>query len=209
MIIEVDEYKKKVPNYDPEQSELFHRESAHLADKDFIKQLRSQKYSEIIFMAGGAASGKTEFCVSYLMNEHQLVYDGTLKNFDGFKIKLSNIKRYAKNKPDVKVILIMPADWESAFEAFLKRERKMRPFLFFETQIKSKLAIIRILREVDIPVEIYLSSWSSDSNKLDYAKVSFEDGKDFVIDRLKTTIKELYQVVQENNFDINLKGDIL
>lgn len=85
MLIEVDEYKKMIPNYDPEQSELFHRESAHLADIDFIKQLKSQKYSEVIFMAGGAASGKTEFSTSFLINDEQLIYDGTLKNFDGFK----------------------------------------------------------------------------------------------------------------------------
>ncbi len=96
MLIEVDEYKKMIPNYDPEQSELFHSESAHLADKDFEKHLKTGKYEEVIFMAGGAASGKTEFCVSYLMSDNVLVYDGTLKNFDGFKIKLSNIKRYAK-----------------------------------------------------------------------------------------------------------------
>jgi hypothetical protein len=144
-----------------------------------------------------------------LINDDQLIYDGTLKNYDGFKIKLSNIKRYAKNKPRIKVILITPLDWESAFEAFLKRERKMRPPLFFETQIKSKLAIIKILKEVDIPVEIYLSSWSPENNKLDYAKVSFEKGNEIVIEQLLLTIRELYQVAQKNNFDINITSDII
>lgn len=207
MIIEVDEYKKKILNYDPEQSELFHSESAHLADKDFIKHLKSGKYSEVIFMAGGAASGKTEFCVSYLMSDHQLVYDGTLKNFDGFQIKLKNIKRYAKNTPSVKVILITPGDWHDAFEAFLKRERKMRPPLFFETQIKSKMAIIKILREIDIPVEIYLSSWSSENNGLDYSQVSFSQGKESIIEQLLVTIRDLCRVAEENSFDIGVICD--
>ncbi len=66
MIIEVDEYKKKISGYDPKKSELFHSQSAKLADKDFILALKSKKYKRIIFMAGGTASGKTEYAVSYL-----------------------------------------------------------------------------------------------------------------------------------------------
>ncbi len=57
MIIEVDEYKKKIPGYDPKNSELFHRESAKLADKDFLKEIKSGIYKKIFFMAGGTASG--------------------------------------------------------------------------------------------------------------------------------------------------------
>lgn len=41
MIIEVDEYKKKVLGYNLEKSEDFHRESARLADKDFTACLVS------------------------------------------------------------------------------------------------------------------------------------------------------------------------
>ena len=67
MLIEIDEYKKKVPGYDPEKSEFFHRESAKLADKDFIEHLKSGNYREVIFMAGGAASGKSEFSTSFLI----------------------------------------------------------------------------------------------------------------------------------------------
>lgn len=43
MIIEVDEYKKKVVGYDANKSEEFHLESAKLADKDFTNCLRSKK----------------------------------------------------------------------------------------------------------------------------------------------------------------------
>ncbi len=64
MIIEVDEYKKKVVGYDANKSEEFHLESAKLADKDFTNCLKSKKYKRIIFMARGTASGKTEFAIA-------------------------------------------------------------------------------------------------------------------------------------------------
>ncbi len=210
MIIEVDEYKKKVPNYDPDQSELFHRESAKLADKDFIEHLKTGKCSEVIFMAGGAASGKTEFCVSYLMNEHQLVYDGTLKNFDGFKIKLSNIKRYAKNKPSVKVILIIPDDWKQAFEIFLSRERKMKIETFFDTHIRSKIAIARVLLETEINVEIYLSSLIPGTQKLSFKNLEVDrDNRNVIINKLITEAKILDVIAKDQGFEIQVNYDIV
>lgn len=115
MIIKVDEYKKKVVGYDSNRSEEFHLESAKLADKDFTDCLKSKRYKRIIFMAGGTASGKTEFASSYLTHKDQLAYDGTLKSFDGFKVKLQRIERYDKNGSKIKVILILPADWVKAF----------------------------------------------------------------------------------------------
>lgn len=124
MIIEVDGYKNKIVGYDPKKSEDFHQKSGKLADRDFVNCLKSRKYKRIIFMAGGTASGKTEFAHSYLVKKDQLVYSGTLKDFNGFKIKLQKIKRYDKNNSSVKVILIIPRDWIKAFEAFLKREKK-------------------------------------------------------------------------------------
>ena len=49
MIIEVDEYKKKISGYDPNNSEDFHIESAKLADKDFYLYLKDEKIKEVIF----------------------------------------------------------------------------------------------------------------------------------------------------------------
>lgn len=209
MLIEVDEYKKKVLNYDSEQSELSHRESARLADKDFIEQLKTRKYSEVIFMAGGAASGKTEFCFSYLMNDYQLVYDGTLKNFDGFKIKLSNIKRYAKNKPVVKVILIMPQDWIRAFEAFLKRERKMPSFAFFDTHIRSKFAVAQVLKETDLEVEIFISVPGDRSEKLDYIPLDVKKNRDLMRQNLIATGRQLHEVAKSGGLNIEINYDNL
>jgi hypothetical protein len=204
MIIEVDEYKKKVPGYDPERSEDFHSESAHLADRDFIKHLRMGKYNEIIFMAGGAASGKTEFCVSYLMGDGVLVYDGTLKNFDGFQVKLKNIKRYAKNNPSIKVILIIPDDWKQAFEIFLKRERKMEVITFFDTHVRSKIAVAKVLLETNITTDIYTSRLMQDELRLDYDRIIYQDRQNMA-NKLLQIARDLYEegINRELKIDIN------
>lgn len=207
MIIEVDEYKKKVPNYDPEQSELFHRESAKLADKDFEKHLKTGRYSEVIFMAGGAASGKTEFCVSYLMSDNVLVYDGTLKNFDGFKIKLSNIKRCAKNKPDSKVILIIPDNWKQAFEIFLSRERKMKIETFFDTHIRSKIAVARVLLETEINVEIFTSKPVENELKLSFSRNIIQNRNNAASELLQVA-RDLHYEAINRNFDLPINYDI-
>lgn len=204
MIIEVDEYKKQVVGYDANKSEEFHFESAKLADKDFTNCLKSKKYARIIFMAGGTASGKTEFASSYLIYKDQLVYDGTLKSFDGFNIKLERIERYDKNNSKIKVVLILPVDWVKAFQVFLKRERKMKNETFFETHIKSKLTVARILRETKIRVEIYISNYEEGKDKLGFTRVR-------IIDRVKTSValQKTAEVMEKNalhnGFDINYK----
>lgn len=202
MIIEVDEYKKKVAGYNPNKSEEFHLESAKLADKDFTDCLKSKKYKRIIFMAGGTASGKTEFASSYLIHKDQLVYDGTLKSFDGFKVKLQRIERYDKNDSSVKVVLIMPFDWVKSFEAFLKRERKMNNVTFFETQIKSKLAVANILRNTKVRVELFVSSYEEGKDRLGFIKIKgiSRNRKAYL---LEMAAKSIEKIAVDNGFEIN------
>ncbi len=210
MIIEIDEYKKKVVDYEPEKSEDFHRESAKLANKDFIEHLKSGKYREVIFMAGGAASGKTEFSVSFLIGEHQLIYDGTLKNFDGFQIKLKNIKRYTKNNPIIKVILIIPDDWRQAFEIFLKRERKMEIITFFDTHIRSKIAVARVLLETGIDVEVHASSLIEGTRRLNFKKLDFtQGGRKDIAKWLVILAKELHEIAIKDELKITINYDNL
>lgn len=202
MIIEVDEYKKKVEGYDASRSEDFHFESAKLADKDFIDCLKSKKYKRIIFMAGGTASGKTEFASSYLTYKDQLVYDGTLKEFAGFLIKLQKIERYDKNTSKVKVVLIIPLDWVQSFEAFLKRERKMKTVTFFETQIKSKLAVAKILRETKVRTEVYVSRYEEGRDRLGYVKVKglSRKKKAGLLEMIAFSMKK---IAEDNGFEIS------
>ncbi|MDO8265647.1 MAG: hypothetical protein Q7T41_01740, partial [Candidatus Saccharibacteria bacterium] len=144
MIIEIDAFKKQIAGYDPKRSEDFHEESAKLADKVFYSELKSGKYSEVVFLAGGAASGKTEFASIFLQQENVLVYDGTMQNITGFEIKLKKIIKYIPIS-NVKVILITPANLPVAYKVFLGRERVMSDDTFIRTQVNSKLSVLSIL----------------------------------------------------------------
>jgi adenosyl cobinamide kinase/adenosyl cobinamide phosphate guanylyltransferase len=202
MIIEVDEYKKKVAGYDATKSEEFHLESAKLADKEFTDSLKSKKYKRIIFMAGGTASGKTEFASSYFIHKDQLVYDGTLKSFDGFKIKLERIERYDKNKSKIKVVLIIPYEWTRAYDAFKTRERKMKDLVFFDTQVRSRMCVARILRETKIRVEVYFSVFDEKREKLFFKRVSGLSSRNQMAVILEKLSGDLRSVAQKNGFDI-------
>ena len=201
MIIEVDEYKKKVEGYDVNRSEDFHEESGKLADKDFIDCLKSKKYKRIILMAGGTASGKTEFARLHLQHKDQLVYDGTLKKFNGFKVKTDRIKKYCKNKASVKVVLIIPYSWEKAFEAFLGRERKMHHETFFNTQIHSKRTVARILFDTKVRVEIFISLVKEGEGSLSFIKI--KDSRIKKAKLLERLANVMEKIAIENGFEIS------
>lgn len=203
MIIEVDEYKKKIVNYDPKRSEDFHKESANMADEFFTNELKSKKYRNVILMAGGTASGKTEYATEYIINKKTLVYDGTLKDFKGYAIKLQRIKRHAKITKNIKIILIIPINIKKSFSAFLGRERKMNNKIFFETQIKSKLTIAKILREENTKVEIFFSDHEEGKTKLKYIRFNMKSGRKNAADFMEK-LAGLYKEIAVNiGFDMN------
>lgn len=206
MIIEVDEYKKKIPGYDPNNSEDFHIESAKLADKDFINSLKSLKYKRIILMSGGTASGKTEFATSYLTKKDQLVFDATLKDYSGFLVKLDKIERYDKNESKLKVVLIIPESWTRAFEAFTKRDRKMKYQTFFETQIKSKLTVAKILSDTKIKVEVYISKVEEGKDRLGYLRINFKrvGGRISLSKKLYKIAESERNIARKNGFEIKI-----
>ncbi len=208
MIIEVDDYKNKIESYDPKRSEDFHIESGKMADKDFISQLKTQKYKRIIFMAGGTASGKTEFAYSYfseqsnLNNKYTLVYDGTLKNYDGFKTKMDKIERYAKNKPSVKIILVIPRNINSSLAAFLKRERKMEIKTFFNTQINSKTTVAKVLKDTKYKVDIYISVLGEGKEKLEFYKLFGKYKRSRKARFLLSITKLIKELAVKNNIEL-------
>lgn len=157
MIIEIDAFKKQISGYDPKHSEDFHEVSAKLADKVFYRELESGKYSEVVFLAGGAASGKTEFASIFLQQKNILVYDGTMQNVTGFEIKLKKIIKHISIRK-VRVVLIIPEDIHVAYKVFLGRERKMSDDTFVRTQVKSKLSVLNILKNhPEVDVQIYMN----------------------------------------------------
>jgi hypothetical protein len=158
MIIEVDEYKKKIVGYDPNNSEDFHIESAKLADRDFYLHLKDPKIKEVIFMAGGVASGKSEYVAQFLRNREEcLIYDGTLKNIEGFSIKYKEIKKIKKN---VSISLVIPENWNDALDAFYGRERQMSVENFWLTHLKTKITVADVVESFpDVKINLYISTY--------------------------------------------------
>jgi len=77
-IISADDIKKTLLGYVPEKSEFFHRESAKLADVQFAAALKDRPEKTVVLMAGGTASGKTEYVSAYLQKRRVIIFDGTL-----------------------------------------------------------------------------------------------------------------------------------
>lgn len=154
-IISADEIKKTLPGYSPAKSELFHRQSAKLADKTFEEALKSRSEKTVILMSGGTASGKSEYVSAYLAKLRLIVFDGTLPSFEGAKIK---IKKTLKAGKKVEIHLVLPNDLLVAFIAFLNRERKFSLGHFYRTHSSSRQTVLDIAQSFnDIPIKIFVS----------------------------------------------------
>jgi hypothetical protein len=105
-IISIDELKKALPGYAPEKADIFHIESAKLANKLFDQELKKIKNQEVVLMCGGSASGKSEFIEKFFITEkfEGIIFDSTLANIEGTKIKIKEIKK-SGNVPIVCFIL--------------------------------------------------------------------------------------------------------
>ncbi len=173
MIIEVDKYKEMIDGYDPARSDDVHIQSAKMADKDFENLLKTKKFTEIIFMSGGTASGKSEFAIqNYRESQDILVLDATLKNIEGFKIKYKLIKKYQK-EASVKIVHITPENLMDALGAFFGRERKMNIENFWITHVSSKKSISKIIEMCSgVLFDLYLSVYSDDF--INFEKVNIE-----------------------------------
>ena len=168
-IIAADEIKKTLPGYDPSKSEIFHSKSAKLADKEFEEALKIRSEEMIVIMAGGSASGKTEYVATYLKQEELIVFDGTLPTFEGAKIK---IRKALKAGKKVEVHLVLPASLPKAFFAFLNRDRKFSPAHFYRTHSGSRQAVLEIAEQrADITIRVFIS----DFNAVDLKTMNFEE----------------------------------
>ena len=151
MIIDADEIKKEFEGYNPENASQFHRESARLADKRFYETLKSGKYKEIIFTSGGTASGKSEFCQTYLDNNQRLIFDSTLSTIHGITIKL---KKIAKYRLPASIYFIVPDSLGVAYITFLNRDRKFSSEHFVRTHVESRTVFLHLITSEDHPISI-------------------------------------------------------
>jgi len=164
-IISADDIKKGLPGYDPEHSDVLHRESARLADKDFEKALKTRQEKKVILMSGGTASGKTEYVSAFLAKKNVIVFDGTLPTLEGAKIK---IKKAMKCGKKVEIHGVMPDDLLIAFIAFLNRDRKFPPEHFFRTHSTCRKTLLEIARDMpDLTIRIFFSESIINKQQID------------------------------------------
>ncbi|MDO8429712.1 MAG: hypothetical protein Q7S88_03720 [Candidatus Daviesbacteria bacterium] len=176
-VISADEIKKTLPGYSPEKSELFHTQSARIADRDFDKALKENPCKEVVLLCGGTASGKTEFLDTQLIDKDCLIFDATLSTEKGAEIKIRNILR-AKKVPVI--FAVIPDNLGRAFIAFLSRERKFSDTHFYRTHSGSRRALLWIATNFkDIEINLVESSYTSDQ-KLQFAKIEFESRQQLI-----------------------------
>ncbi len=164
-IISADEIKKTLHGYDPEHSDVLHRESARLADKKYEDALKKRKEKTVILMSGGTASGKTEYISAFLKERKTIIFDGTMPTLEGAKIKINKALRCGKR---VEIHAVLPTSLETAFIAFLNRDRKFPPEHFFRTHSSSRKTLLAISKNfAEVPVKIFFSRYQVDGNKMD------------------------------------------
>ncbi len=155
--ISIDEQKKRIPGYKPEEAEKYHRESAKTADALFAHALKEDPSTTVILLCGGSASGKTEFCSEHLTDENAIIYDGTLSSPHGAEVKLRNIRKAKKNAV---VIAVLPEDLERAYTAFLKRDRQFGEEHFYRTHVGSRQTMLWIMQNFpEVEVRLFISTY--------------------------------------------------
>ena len=196
IVISADEIKKQLPDYFPEKAEIFHRESARLADKLFSQELKKRKYKYVILLNGGTASGKSEFLSTQLKNKRCIVFDATLSTQLGAEIKLKQILK-AKKQPIIYAVI--PDDLRRAFVAFLSRDRKFSDSHFYKTHCGSRKTLLWIAKNYpEIEINIVESSYTPDQ-KLQFIQVEFEN-RQKLIDYLTSkqlTENDIIQIIKE------------
>lgn len=171
VVIDIDELKKSIFGYDPNNAEEFHSESAKLADKEFEKTIKSSEFKEVILLSGGSASGKSEFLDAYLKDKDAIIYDSTLSSIEGVKIKTKLAKKFDKN---VTIYAVWPENFEDAFLVFLNRERKFPLEHFLRTHSNSRKVLLEIVKGYpNISICLYTNNYDYDV-KLKYKELIFD-----------------------------------
>lgn len=177
VIISADEIKKKIPDYSPDKAEVFHTESAKIADKLFYAELRKTKCKSVILLNGGTASGKSEFVSTHLKRKRCIVFDATLSTEKGAGIKLKEILKVKKSPI---IYAIVPDDLKRAFDAFLHRDRKFSDNHFYTTHSGSRKTVLWIAENYpQAQLNIIESSYTPSQN-LQFNQIHFKDRQELI-----------------------------
>ncbi len=171
LIISPDEIKTFFPSYTPDKAEKFHTESAKLADKWFKTAVEIIP-APVLVLAGGSASGKTEYLSQYVkIHAYGIFFDGTLPTFKGACIKIDHV--LACNR-QLDIHFILPRDLRKAFLVFLGRERKFNQTHFYRTHSESRHTILEIFSYYPtVNVRIIESMFNTNSDTMDFIEKTF------------------------------------
>ena len=155
---------------------MFQRESARLADSAYAEAVKERPEPLVILMAGGTASGKSEYVSAYLDDEDAIILDGTLPTFIGAEIK---IKKALKASKRVAVRCVLPESFLVAFVAFLNRERKFAAEHFYRTHSntrKTVLAVATAFPDIAITIiESNVTGYPDEESVMNFKELSFVD----------------------------------
>lgn len=198
IIVSADEIKKEIPGYDPDRSELVHTQSARLADQEFESSLADSRITKVILLCGGGASGKTEYLMTYLVDDEPdttLVLDGTLSSVQGLQIKLSKIRKAGKS---VEIHGILPADIRDAYSAFLGRRRKYPTEYFCKTHAGARKVLLEATSEKyqarGVRVHVYEVEYQKDRS-LEFFRIKDIDVVKY-IHHIQWTEEEIFDKVK-------------
>lgn len=129
LIVDSDELKKTLPGYKPELAPEFHKESSKLASELYEMALKDPAFDDVVLMAGGSGSGKSEAVVNKsLNNPGQIIFDGTLADLEKAQKKID--AAVEANKPVRVEAVYAPID--QAFQFATGRSRNVPRSVFAE-----------------------------------------------------------------------------
>ena len=131
-------------------------------------------------MAGGAASGKTEYVSAYLSRRRLIIFDGTLSTFEGAKIKIRDMNKAGKR---VEIHLVLPSSLYAAFVAFVNRDRKFPLQHFYRTHSGSRKSVLKIAEEYpDVNARIFISEASptDPERAMNFKEIIFNNRRELI-----------------------------
>lgn len=137
--------------------------------------MKERLEQKVILMAGGTASGKSEYVSEYLINEEVIILDGTLPSLHGASIKIDRAHKVGK---EVEVHQVVPADFTVAFVVFLNRERQFASSHFFRTHTNSRKTVLKIAQQFpNVLIKIIESDvdFVGDGGKMSFREIELND----------------------------------
>lgn len=191
LIIDPDELKKAVNDFDPKNHEIY----SAAAKKLFTRALKEDKNKTVIFTAGGSGSGKSEILISNLEKDgfKGIVYDGTMREYAS---TISKIKEAKASGKDIRVRAVV-TDVERAWKFTQTRGERTGRFIPKDFFIDAHIGFIQTLKQLVKEGEYVAVADTRGINSAREARLAplIDDPKQIldILDGIKYTKAELNQ----------------